>query len=70
MNTVDEFDKIVAELEAKGETQFIDDKFPATLESYCKEDQIEDEFYDYEFVKASKLSWFTDDDGFLIMNPD
>jgi hypothetical protein len=69
MSSLDEFNKIVANLEAKGENIFTDTSFPGDLTSYCKEDQIEEEFNDYEFTRAKKLSWFTDDDGFLIMNP-
>lgn len=55
---------------AETKKNYKDPHFKDDLTSFCKQDQMKEEYVLYDFMRASKMSSFTDEEGDLAVGLD
>ena len=64
-STLQEYDKILADLKAKENAKYSDPSFKNDSSCYASESKLTDQTKDYEYIRAYRLAHFTDEEGDL-----
>ena len=71
MASLKDYERICTELDLQPQPKlkkFTDTEFPPKLISYCSKDEIQEIFEDYTFVRAQRMSCFTDEEGDVMLD--
>lgn len=64
-STLEEYDKILADLKAKDNAKFSDTSFKNDSSCYAPESKLTDKTKEYDYIRAPRLAHFTDEEGDL-----
>ena len=68
MSSIEDYNRILQDLSKDvAKQKYTDLDFPPNLTSFCNEEDMQEEFSNYQFIRSSKIADFYDNEGSFTM---